>query len=435
MLTVNAAFFQAAENRWLDQSTLPPWQLKDLDIESLPTKVLSRLRESVSQQSRLIPVLFGEPMVRIGQQDASTPGAPPKEPQTDAIHCEIDIFGSIFFMLSRYEEAVVSDQDEHDRFPATASVAYRAGFLDRPVVNEYVELLWAMMKTLWPGLQRKARQFTVRASHDVDVPYNDAFRPLSDALRRTGGDLLKRRDCSAALENLHRWYRVRRGYVALDRNNTFDFIMTESERRGLRSAFYFLADTKDRPVHCRYSLHGPAMVDLIRRIDHRSHEIGLHTSFYTYQDPKRTADEADALRTALTEIGVGQQIRGGRQHYLRWETPTTFQNWNAAGMEYDSTLGYADRAGFRCGTCWPYPVYDVFERRTLPLMEYPLVVMEASVLSHRYMNKSGNAEAYDVFKRLKDTCRAYSGDYTLLWHNSELTTDERRELYLAVLDA
>lgn len=50
---------------------------------------------------------------------------------------------------------VCSGAADHDRFPATASLAYRAGFLDRPQIDEYLEILWAAMRRLWPGLQRK----------------------------------------------------------------------------------------------------------------------------------------------------------------------------------------------------------------------------------------------------------------------------------------
>jgi len=32
--------------------------------------------------------------------------------------------------------------------------------------------------------------------------------------------------------------------------------------------------------------------------------------------------------------------------------------WADAGMDYDSTLSYADRPGFRCGTCSEYPAFD-----------------------------------------------------------------------------
>ena len=169
-------------------------------------------------------------------------------------------------------------------------------------------------------------------------------------------------------------------------------------------------------------------------IDGRGHELGLHTSFNTYRNEVQTEKEAEILRRAMERGGIGQEIAGGRQHYLRWSAPQTFRNWDAAGMVYDSTLGYADRVGFRCGTCWEYGVYDVAARRALGLRERPLVAMECSVIDERYMGLGAGDEALAVFLGLKDRCRVYGGDFTLLWHNSRLVDDDERRLYCAVLD-
>ena len=61
-----------------------------------------------------------------------------------------DMIAAAFFMLSRWEETVVPIRDEHDRFPGTASVAYKQGFLDRPVVDEYALILREWLKALDP---------------------------------------------------------------------------------------------------------------------------------------------------------------------------------------------------------------------------------------------------------------------------------------------
>ena len=52
---------------------------------------------------------------------------------------ELDILAASFFMLTRWEEYVNRTRDNHNRFQATASLAYKQGFLDRPIVNEYIE--------------------------------------------------------------------------------------------------------------------------------------------------------------------------------------------------------------------------------------------------------------------------------------------------------
>ncbi len=123
-----------------------------------------------------------------------------------------------------------------------------------------------------------------------------------------------------------------------------------------------------------------------------------------------------------------QEKWGGRQHYLRWNVPVTWRNWNEAGLDYDSTLSYADHAGFRCGICYEFPVYDLEERKQLALLERPLIVMEGSVFGSNYMNLNRQA-ALDSMILLKQRCRKYNGDFTLLWHNSAFETKDMWEMY------
>ena len=62
-----------------------------------------------------------------------------------SVYLGADIFASAFFMLTRWEEYVIEERDTLNRFPCTASLAYKNNFLDRPVVNEYVDLLWELL--------------------------------------------------------------------------------------------------------------------------------------------------------------------------------------------------------------------------------------------------------------------------------------------------
>ncbi|MCS7165160.1 MAG: hypothetical protein RMJ51_02630 [Candidatus Calescibacterium sp.] len=49
----------------------------------------------------------------------------------------IDLFASCFFMLSRWEEYVINKKDIHHRFSGLSSLAYRKGFLEKPIVNQF----------------------------------------------------------------------------------------------------------------------------------------------------------------------------------------------------------------------------------------------------------------------------------------------------------
>ena len=60
----------------------------------------------------------------------------------DTVRLHFDLLGSAFYILTRTEEYLSPVRDPHDRFPASASHALAHGYLHRPVVDEYVEILW-----------------------------------------------------------------------------------------------------------------------------------------------------------------------------------------------------------------------------------------------------------------------------------------------------
>ena len=89
--------------------------------------------------------------------------------------------------------------------------------------------------------------------------------------------------------------------------------------------------------------------------------------------------------------------------------------WEAHGLSYDSTVGYSDAPGFRCGTCHPFPVFDFVADRPLELVEVPLVVMETTLFSYMHLPA---IQAQELILTLAERCREVGGVFTLLWHNS-----------------
>ncbi len=191
-----------------------------------------------------------------------------------------DVFGSAFFFLTRYEEIVRRDRDRHDRFAASSSIATSEGFLDRPVVDEYVDLLWAALETLWPSLGRRPSAFRLRPTHDVDLPWAALAR------RALVGDLLRRRDTALAARRLRSFVDARSGHFDRDPFNTFGFLMDVSERLGLQSTFYFRAEGGLDGSHARYRLSDPPIESLLRQIHERGHVVGLHTSYRATGPPR-----------------------------------------------------------------------------------------------------------------------------------------------------
>lgn len=406
--------FQQPQKNWLQPASLPEQPLENCDASLIPLVFPLTARQ--------LPVIYGKRL--------SSGLFFEQEPLQ--ITLGIDIFGSAFFMLTRYEELIKTERDRRGRFPATASLAGQEGFLSRPIVNEYVELLWACIRLFWPGLPRKRREFRIVPSHDVDSPLGIALSSPVQVLRNLAGDVVKRKSVGLAVRRLHSLVQVKRGKVDADLHNTFRWIMSQSEELGLRSSFYFIADHPAGLIDGVYELDSPWIKKLLCEIHQRGHEIGLHPSYNTYRDPVQLQRELAKLQMTLAQSGIDQPVRGGRQHYLRWEAPTTWQMWEDAGLTYDSTLTFADRAGFRCGTCYEYSVFNLQTRQPLRLRERPLIVMEGSMLDNQYMSLTRD-EARREMELLKDRCRLFHGEFALLWHNCTLIHLHDAQLYQAAL--
>ncbi len=85
------------------------WQKKPLkQNQPFSTWNINSSRLNIPSIVKPLPVLFGYPKLELSESH---------------IRLDIDVFGSAFFMLSRYEELFPSELDKHKRFQASSSFA------------------------------------------------------------------------------------------------------------------------------------------------------------------------------------------------------------------------------------------------------------------------------------------------------------------------
>jgi hypothetical protein len=363
-----------------------------------------------------VPVLFGAPGFGIDEKGDAALG--------------LDVFGAAFFMLARYEETVNTERDAHDRFPAGASMAGRMDFLDRPIVDEYVDILWAAMQRLWPRLERKPPRARTFISCDVDSPFDPACASLARLGKRLLGRAWRDRSLGALRATVGNYCAVKRGIEARDPYwHAFSWMMDVNDKAGNQVTFNFIPEPTDRTMDAAPSLQDPRLRKLLRAIHARGHLIGFHPGYNTYRHPAAFAQSFATLRRVMDEEHICQDVLGGRQHYLRWDVRTTARLWAAHDLSYDSTLSYATVPGFRTGTCREYTMYDVCERRPLALKQRPLVLMESSVIDEGHMGLGHGAEALATMQHYKRICRTFDGDFTFLWHNSSFSVTSDLAMY------
>lgn len=388
-----------------------------LSAESLPKTPLPRFDASpLKMDLDPLTVIYG-----------SAEGLQVSDTQIDL---PFDLFGSAFFMLTLYEEAVIPDRDHRDRFPAASALSVREGFIRRPIVNEMVEILYRCCERLWPSAARAKRSYRLLPTHDIDVLLTSLDRRPQALAKAVAADVLKRGDAGLALRRLQAFLKPAK--AELDPCNNAGTIMSIAERVNAKAAFFFVCGVRPEVRKAHYDPQHPVVIQMLKEIGARGHEYGLHPGYGSFRDAQALKDEFKALRQCAQLAEVSQETIGGRQHGLQWENPTTWRLWEEAGLAYDSSVGFAAAPGFRAGVCYEYPVFDLKERKTLSLVERPLIAMDTSYEDYL---KMGTEAAHRDMVELAQTCKRYGGDFVGLWHNNRLISRSQLEWFKKTLFA
>ena len=342
--------------------------------------------------------------------------------------------GLIYWALNRVEELEKNELDKHQRFKASSSHAVKHGYLERPFIDEWLDILGQVVIRLNPNLSLKKHKAQMFLSHDVDQPAQYAFNSWATALRMASSYLLRQKSIKKACRPI--WQKlISYKEISLDDPyNTFDLLMDLSEKKGIKSSFYFIAGGNNKNYDASYRLTDRRIHKLLLEIDRRGHEIGLHSSYEMFNLDGGISKEMKSLKAVCSALGIKQSYWGGRMHYLRWSHPKTLFECESAGMSYDTTLGYAELPGFRCGTCFEYLAFDPIEKKRLNIRIRPLIVMESTIIEEEYLGLGKGKEARRKILHLKRICNKVNGNFSLLWHNSSLTTVELKKMYMDIVN-
>jgi hypothetical protein len=376
-----------------------------LDPSSLPSPPLARWND--------LPVLYGE----------NPDGNPWVEKDRYRIICRMDLVAGIFFLLSRYEEIIIRDRDEYGRFPAKSALALKEKYLERPLADEYAELLLSWIRELYPSFEAKnpfnSHPFSLYITHDVDAPFKYTWRNVL-GLRQP----------------FLRGLAVLMGKIP-DPWWTFPELQRIDRENGIRADYFFLSGG-NHPLDRGYTLEDPRMLDLIGMLRENDSGIGIHFSLESHLSLKKDLESPKSGKAFIREhTHFVEKTRnfplGSRQHFLAVSVPETWRQLEKMDIEFDASVGFAEAPGFRCGTCRPFRCFDAKNGKMLQVREIPLVAMDATFIHYL---KSTPREALEQLKRLVTVVERYRGVFCLLWHNNTLCEEDYpgwRECYIDFL--
>lgn len=342
-------------------------------------------------------------------------------PETNTLILYADIVASTYFLISRYEEILKRDiRDIHGRFPAKESLPVRAGFIHRPIIEEYGVALRSKLRGLGLDIPEPPKQFAqINLTHDIDQAFEyRGYRGFARAIIKE-------------LKSPIKAFRLAYSKYSDDPYYTFnDFLgwnkQVQEAMPDRADTIFFFKTPSSHPLDLpNYSLKRPPHSSIRKMAVKAGVVFGLHCSYASSLHPELIEQQRERLQADLQT-----PIYLSRHHYLAAREPEDMLMLLNAGIEHDYTMGYAEHAGFRLGTCRPVRFILPCTRRLTGLILHPLTVMDVSLNRVKYMGLNYETALKYCVGLMRATCR-YNGELSLLWHNDNLT--DRTHPWLAKL--
>ena len=323
-----------------------------------------------------------------------------------------DLLGMIFIILNRLEEYNYVSDEKHNRFQLKDSCLNLENSYKLPIVDFWITWIGDILEN--QGFQIKKNKFDYSLSCDVDNIYRykgvPFFRKISSFLI----DLLKDR------KGLITYFFNRKKYLnKLDKHNNFDWMITECAKYKLINNFNFIVNNTSIRYDYRYNL-GSEMKDLINKLIKNRHKIGIHYSYNSIKN-NTVLKEWNQLKKITQDLKL--TVTKGRFHYLRFSVPKIFEHLDKTDQKIDESLTFHETGGFRCGTCKSYKPFNYQKDSSSKIIIQPLIIMEGSLLGYSQLS---DAEFKKSINYYINTCKLVDGCFTLLWHNSDLCSRNKK---------
>jgi len=314
-----------------------------------------------------------------------------------------DIFSASFYLLSRYEEYIVPKFDNHHRFKAEESLAFKHHFLQIPLVDIWAMELGKIIQKQYPEINYSLGEYHKIHSFDIDFAYKykglSKYRfykkALGNMLRFNFSELIKMFDQSLT-----------------DEYDTYDFIFDELEKQKASSIFFFLVAEKIGQHDKNLLPTSPVYLHLLKHISSKF-PIGVHPSYHASSIKQMVQNE----KNVLSKIS-NQPIENSRFHFLKFKLPNSYNYLIESNILNDYSMAYANKIGFRASTCKGFNFYNLAENKATVLNVFSPCIMDVTLKNFEAFTPN---EAILAIEKMKQAVKNVNGTFISIWHNSNLT--------------
>lgn len=318
-----------------------------------------------------------------------------------------DIFSSVFYFISRYEEWQNFEPDTHGRFELTQSVLFKHQQQLKPLVNSWIEEFKQALLRFYPSINFPQKKFQYISTVDVD----NLYAYISKGSARTLGAIAKD-IVTFKFSNLNRRMKVLMGKLK-DPFDVYDELNALSQKTKTPLFYFFLQRSGTEHDRAIDPL-SPAYKEVFEKLNKSGVGYGLHPSYDTLSNGELLKQEFE-----LIQRNSGSTIEFSRQHYLRFHIKKTPKQLLNNRVKADFSMGFASGAGYRAGTFTPFYYYDLENEKATGLLMVPFAVMDGVYFIY---SNDGVTSAEKQMHELAEEAKRLNGIFVTVFH--ERTFDE-----------
>lgn len=291
-----------------------------------------------------------------------------------------DIFWNAFVFLSRREEFLKERNGKK-----TQSYSINHPRVDKetfliPIVNVLFNELESLIVKFYPYLKFSSdSKVNIELSHDLDYISKTIQLRGKQTAFNLYNTIKSLPSFSSFLSGMSQTLKFLLSTPSYWRFN--DWVEMENSVK-MKSVFYIYSKVGSKNftswlIDPSYNINtNDRLKNILKELKQNDFEIGLHGSYYSATDMELQRREKEQLENSL-DINIAK----GRQHWLRYEELITPAIHNKL-FQYDSTIGWNDRIGFRSGVASHYRPYDHFNDKPYSYFITPLVIMDSNLYDY-----------------------------------------------------
>jgi hypothetical protein len=321
----------------------------------------------------------------------------------NATEVPFDVFAATFYLLSRYEEYVITARDKHGRFESKNSLAYQHNFLQIPLVDVWADALKKLFQSKNNSLQFAHQTAKKVSTIDVDFAFKYSGIGLIKWLVKLAKSAIAV-DFNEVITQIKTLFNP-----SLDPYNTYSFINKNTNSQLIY--FILMGNYGGYDKAC----NNKAIAQTIDIIKTHASTIGIHPSYQSNLIDVYLSEEIKRLN----QINPNP-ITHSRNHFLKLQIPHTYIKLIEAGITDDYTLLYAETIGFRASTCKPFLFFNLQQNNITSLTIHNTCLMDVTLKNYMQLTPKQAMEQIDM---LRHEVKKYNGEFITLWHNSSLNCE------------